>query len=353
MTLTPLGLSAGRSVLRVALIAVYMVAAIVTVVGMFTITASNDVRVTYLADLGSGLMADSAWLLPALLAVNVTLIAVVAAQTFAGTDPDQVARTRNVIAVISQAVGSFALLILVFATLNALEHRDDARHLLSVYFLGLLVIVFGLWASIVVFSNPSESLRISEASLKITESSLERLHSPTHTKTQAWWAIAGLVFILGGATTAIPLVISVTLYGRVTGGGEWALTCFGITTFACFTAALGCVALTASERGALRWIFYVTIVGPLCVVPVGVLLFSSTKTIPSLAVALVFAFLAPIVSSWVPYGGQGRAHRLALGNAVRSLAYFWASSRIERINAHIAVLRREVTSLDMSATRKR
>jgi hypothetical protein len=208
MSLSPLGLSVGRSAVRLSGIALYLTGLTATLAIMVKFDGAFGTWIGTLANVGDGLIADSNWLLPALLAVNVTLIAVVAAQSITGTEPEQVARTHSVIAAISQTVGAFAVTTILFALISAANHSDNAAHLLPMGFIASLVVTFGLWANVVVFGKPRESLRLFKASRSLAESSLRRLHPPTHTPRQAWRSIAAITLAICAASTLIPIGIS-------------------------------------------------------------------------------------------------------------------------------------------------
>jgi hypothetical protein len=353
MTFSPLGLSVGRSAARLGGIALYLTVSTAMVAVGIGYDGSMLAWITTLSDIGDGLVTDSSWTLPALLAVNVALIVVVAAQSFAGTEPEQAARTHSVIAFVSQTVGAFALMTTAFATLRAVIAPQDARHLVPIYFLGLLVILFGLWANVVVFGKPRESLRLTRASKELAEASLKRLHQPTHTNRHAWIAVAVPTLALGIAASLIPIGISFMFLGGFAGSVQWVLTCLGITMFASVIAGFGAAILAVSEQGIGQWLIYVVIVGVVTVFPAAVIV-ANIRDSQIVALVLAVLFVAPVVGTWLPYGHRfPKLARFGFGNAIRSLVYSYVSARLKRIEAHILELELELTPLDLSASRER
>jgi hypothetical protein len=353
MTLSPLGLSFGRSAARLVGIALYLSALTATVAVGIGYDGSILVWIATLSDIGDGLLTDSSWLLPALLAVNVALIVVVAAQSFADTEPDQIARTHRVIAFVSQTVGAFALMTVAFSTLSALHVPEAARHLIPVYFLAFLVGLFGLWANIVVFGKPKESLRLSKASRDLAVASLKRLHEPTHTKIQAWVTAVVSMLAIALAASLIPIVVSSMMSVSFVGPMQWILTCLGIAASTSIVAGAGAAILMVSERGVSSWLIYLLIVGVVTVFPAAVIVLNSRSS-PLVAIVLTLLFIAPAIGTWVPFGSRfPKLSRLGFGNAVRSLVHSYVSARVERLEMLIGQLELEVTPLDMSAARER
>ena len=353
MTLSPLGLSVGRSAARLGGIALYLSVSTAMVAASIGYDGSMLAWFTTLSDIGDGLLTDSSWLLPALLAVNVALIVVVAAQSFTDTELDQIARTHRVVAFISQTVGAFALMTVAFATLRAVDAPEAARHLVPVYFLAFLVVLFGLWANVVVFGKPKESLRLSRASRDSAEASLRRLHQPTHTKMRAWVTAVVSMLAIATAASLIPIVISSMASDGFAGPMQWILLCLGITTFSSIIAGSGAAILMVSERGVSAWLMYVIIVGVVTVFPAAFLVLNIPSS-PLVAIVLAVLFVAPVAGTWVPIGNRfPKLSRLGFGNAIRSLVHSYVSARVERLETLIGQLELEVTRLDLSASRER
>jgi hypothetical protein len=351
MTLSPLGLSVGRSAARLGGIALYLTASTAMTAVLIAYDGSMATWIATMSDIGEGLLSDSSWSLPAILAVNVALIVVVAAQSFAGSTPDETARTHSVIAVISQTGGAFALMTVVFSILRAIIAPDDARHLVAACFLAVLVIIFGLWANVVVFGKPRESLRLSKASRDLATASLKNLHQPTHTKGLAWFTVIVPMLAIGLGASLIPVAISLIQFGSFIGPVPWVLTCLSIVAFASIIAGSGAAILAVSERGVSAWLMYIVIVGAVTVFPAAVII-THVRDSQLVAVVLAFLFVAPVIGTWVPYGDTlPRISRFGFGNAIRSLVHVSVSARVVRINALIRNLEAELTPLDLSASR--
>lgn len=343
-----------RSLKRLGIVSVYICLSSFSLSSIGVGNVTKDLRFEYLADVGVGLIEDSGWLLPALLAVNVTLIAVIAAQAAIDTDAAAVAQTHNIVALTAPVVSAFAITAAIGSGIAAWHYPDQARHLIAIGFLTLLIIGFGLWACVVVFGKPSEQLRVALASNALSTAAADRLPKIKGTVWRAYLTILVIVITVAMISFLAPLAYYFIHGIPVEGLLGYAALC---ALFAAYSTATAWIIKDLFSTAARQWprvAQYGVLAVLLLIAPVVLVLSSFPAAMWPFAAIWPFMLLMPAALSWLPATfTRFPAQAINLGNAVRTIARSRLDGRIRRSQVVINAIGGQETALDLSHLRAR
>lgn len=294
-----------------------------------------------LVNLGETMLDDSRWLLPALLSVQLALVAVLFAQAVTNTDPRLIASTRRIAVLAAVAVGGAATSVHVFSSVAAISSGSVVR-LFSVTILVAIIIGIALVIGVIFFGSLNVQLQVAEEVKRETEASLSKFGPAAATSPRS--IVLANVGVISAVAVLAYFALSVVLGEAIPNAPGAIVALVALTAISSAMVFVG-ENLTSewpskTRRQAARGVLFLVYFVP-------VLLLGTTQlALPRAAeVAVLSTGILPLISGWLP--GRTRAHRWSLAGAVETATHVRLVKRLRGLETVIAELHKRVTRLVM------
>lgn len=251
--------------------------------------------------LGEVVLSDAGWLLPALISVNLALVALQYAQTVSHADATLAASTKQVTTAGSAFIGACAASVVLISAAPLPRNPAMSGHFFAVFMLAGIIIAISLWMSVLFFGSPARQLAVAQELQRVTKVTLATL-GPAG-PIPAWLAFVVNIVVVFVASILVHMAASATSGAPMPSiAGEVAVlaTLTVIATAMSYFVELGFAEwFSGAGLGLARVLVVVLIFAPLFTVGV-ILLFSGFAAV---GLGIMTGALLPLASAWIPIGG--------------------------------------------------